>query len=90
MKLFLNIFVYYSKQLLKMEENLKTSRWEWERSSGHNGYRCRLCATWVYADEEKKCKCNLSISEEKKKLSDWIVIEGYCATRVYEIGRAHV
>ena len=31
--------------------------WVFERSSGYAGCRCINCHTWVYLDEEKKCKC---------------------------------
>lgn len=32
--------------------------WVFERSSGYAGYRCRTCATWIYANTEYKCKCD--------------------------------
>jgi hypothetical protein len=32
-------------------------RWVFERSSGYAGYRCQICATWVYANQPLKCDC---------------------------------
>lgn len=36
--------------------------WVCERSSGYRGFRCTVCATWVYKGSVKECKC--SDSEE--------------------------
>jgi hypothetical protein len=32
--------------------------WVFERSSGHVGFRCKRCATWVREDEERWCNCD--------------------------------
>ena len=32
--------------------------WRFELSSGFAGWRCSKCACWVYADENKKCRCD--------------------------------
>lgn len=34
------------------------NKWIFERSSGYAGYRCQECYTWIYANQEKTCKCN--------------------------------
>ncbi len=33
-------------------------KWEFERSSGYAGYRCQVCYTWVYNNQEKRCDCD--------------------------------
>ena len=33
-------------------------KWISVRSSGYDGYRCEVCATFVYADNERKCRCD--------------------------------
>jgi hypothetical protein len=37
--------------------------WEGERQSGYWGFRCQFCATWVYADSIKHCKCDGNLYE---------------------------
>jgi hypothetical protein len=32
--------------------------WFAERSSGHAGYRCSVCTTWVYRSSDLSCKCD--------------------------------
>ncbi len=32
--------------------------WEFERSSGYAGWRCKACATWVYNGQPLVCDCN--------------------------------
>lgn len=37
---------------------MSKSNWIFERSSGYAGFRCHTCATWVYAEAPRECKCN--------------------------------
>lgn len=32
--------------------------WVMEIGSGHAGYRCITCLTWVYAEQQKRCSCD--------------------------------
>ena len=32
--------------------------WDFERSSGHAGYRCQRCGTWEYANKTLRCPCD--------------------------------
>jgi hypothetical protein len=33
------------------------SHWRFEISSGFDGFRCTKCMTWIYANQERECKC---------------------------------
>lgn len=33
-------------------------KWVFERSSGYAGYRCEKCATWIYENQKRECKCD--------------------------------
>ena len=41
--------------------------WEFERSSGFAGYRCKKCYTWIYAGKPFVCECG---GNPKQSLSD--------------------
>lgn len=36
----------------------KEERWIPERGSGHDGFRCKICGEWLYADDPKVCECD--------------------------------
>ncbi len=39
------------------QEQTLGTEWVFERSSGHPGYRCQGCATWVYENQPRLCHC---------------------------------
>jgi hypothetical protein len=42
-----------------VKNNLKSKGdWEFEISSGFDGYRCQKCKTWIYANQKLKCDCD--------------------------------
>jgi len=62
--------VAYVKAIGKWDIAVSKGDWHPERSSGHDGFRCISCCTWVYADAQRTCKCD--IKDETFKVSDII------------------
>jgi len=46
------------QRLVKQIQNANRWKFESERSSGLDGYRCRDCGIWVHASSPRKCICD--------------------------------
>lgn len=58
------------KTTTHLEEPCSVGRWMFERSSGFAGWRCEVCATWIYNYKPLICSCdkdNREISTNYRK-----------------------